>query len=225
MASPKVHLYGDWDKASYIMANLDRIKDNNLRYALQLNATHLKKELKKTIKRGSGVKPLAPLTIIRKGHAKPLTDSGMLHDSVESRKIDRYAYVVGIFEDQAHPYSTSDASMSTIAMALEYGATITPIAGERLAIPLSQDAADLSLEYGGVANIPGLFRPKGKSVLGMKIDKQFVGLFLLKEKVKIPKRPFFRNTVRETMPEMQRRWNLAVWRAVNGKKYYAGALR
>ncbi|WP_198589129.1 hypothetical protein [Mycobacteroides abscessus] len=93
--------------------------------------------------------------------------------------LDRYSLDVGIF-------ASDDSFYSMIANVHEFGLTIKA-KDKMLTIPTKE------AEGRKAADIPGLFRPKGKDILAVSEGGNLKVMFILKKSVTIPERSFVRS--------------------------------
>ncbi|MED1201954.1 hypothetical protein [Heyndrickxia acidicola] len=105
----------------------------------------------------------------------------------ELAELDRYSIEIGIF-------GSDDSFYTMIANVHEFGMTIHA-KNQYLTIPTKE------AEGRKAADIPGLFRPKGKNVLAVKDGDGIKVMFILKESVNIPERSFVRSTFDEKNDE------------------------
>jgi hypothetical protein len=114
-------------------------------------------------------------------------DEGMNRLYHELAELDRYSIEIGIF-------GSDDSFYAMIANVHEFGMKIHA-KNKYLTIP-TKEAGDRK-----AADIPGLFRPKGKNVLAIKDGDGIKVMFILKESVNIPERSFIRSTFDEKNEE------------------------
>lgn len=94
--------------------------------------------------------------------------------------LDRYSLEIGIFGSDGSFYVM-------IANVHEFGMTIKA-KKEWLTIPTKE------AEGRSAADIPGLFRPKGKNILAVSENGELKVMFILKKSVNIPERSFIRSS-------------------------------
>lgn len=114
-------------------------------------------------------------------------DVGLRWLERELAELDRYSIEIGIF-------GSDDSFYAMIANVHEFGMTIKA-KNQFLTIP-TKEAGDRK-----AADIPGLFRPRGKNVLAVKDGDSIKVMFILKESVNIPERSFVRSTFDEKNDE------------------------
>ena len=195
------NIYG-FDKAIKRLAGLEKLANKNMDRAMKINGSQLRDATKKTIRNGDGSwDPNSELTIEFKGSSKPLVDTGDLMNSIQSVRVSGGVYFVGVPEEST---SEDGISMAGIAEVLEHGAVIKPKKGRALAVPANKEAKRLSIQYGGVRNIPNLFHPRNSSVLALpgKGDK-FIVMFYLLSQVTIKPRSFSMSTYVRFRPVME----------------------
>lgn len=210
-------LTGDWKKAGRIFGKAGRLMKTNVELATKRNGMLVRDEIKKGMRRGrSGWEPNSPLTREFKGSSKPLIDHGDLLHAIDSTKLTAWAFFVGVHRASGR---NDGVDMATLAAVHEYGKTITPVKAQALAIPVSREASNLAREHGGVGEVPGLFRPKGTSILAVKDGKGFKMMFILKDEVVIPPRPFIEPGFHGARNKCKREWERAILLALKGKRY------
>lgn len=114
-------------------------------------------------------------------------DTGLQRLYHELAELDRYSIEIGIF-------GSDDSFFAMIANVHEFGMTIKA-KNKYLTIP-TKEAGDRK-----AADIPGLFRPKGRNVLAVQDGHALKVMFYLKESVNIPERSFVRSTFDENNDE------------------------
>lgn len=203
MAKLEITKIGKWRTATEILATLDKDMRRELGLANKDVAEALVKEMKQNITKGRKEWPkLSGLTVARKGHARPLINTRRLLQSIKVKKSSNNQWFAGIPNSEKGP---GGISMVLIGYVQEYGATIRPNKAKRLAIPVSKLAMKMLANHGSIEEIPGLFRPKGTSVLAIKRRGQkntFTILFILKKAVKIRKRQFMAPAVIKVYGEL-----------------------
>lgn len=206
-------LTGDWNKGRKLFGQMHRRMQTNIEQATKRNSVLARDQIKRTIRRGRPEWPaVSPLTKKFKRSTKPLVDHGDLIHGIEAVPISRAAFFVGI--------PINKGLLVKIAAVHEYGATIRPRKAKALAIPVSRFAAEQARRYGGVGNIPGLFRPKGKRILALSAGfKGIVPMFILMKQTVIPPRPFIEPSFRDARHRMKREWEWAIVSALRGKRY------
>ena len=202
------------------IGRLDRLPaltKSNMDKASRRSAMLLRDQMKRTIRKGHpGWPRLSKLTIERKGSSKPLIDHGDLMNSVAAVLIPGGKNFVGV----PRSAKTGDGvGMVDIAAVHEFGAEISAKRGKFLAIPITREATRLQKEYGGAGNIPGLFRPKGKFVLGVSDGGNFKAMFVLVERVTIPPRPFVEPAIQDSRRPIAERFAAALTRSLEDKRY------
>ena len=104
------------------------------------------------------------------------------------------------------------------ALPLEKGAKIRPKKAKKLWIPIGKDTKKLVEMYGSVKEFIGAILSKGGTVIKCPktkcksdnvrlviLNKQVVGLFLLKDEVEIPAFKYFEEAFNEVYPKMKKR--------------------
>ena len=207
------HLTGDWNKGRKLFRQLPKLMKTNVERATKRNAVIARDQIKRTIRNGRSEWPaVSGLTKEFKGSSKPLVDHNDLMQGIESIRIAPAAFFVGIPRNKG--------KLVMIAAVHEYGKTIRPVKAKALAIPVSRFAAEQARRYGGVGNIPGLFRPKGKRILALSAGfAGIVPMFILSKQTVIPPRPFIEPSFKDASHRMRREWQWAVISALRGKRY------
>jgi len=210
-----------FDEAIKRLHDMPRLMNENMKRATLHNATNTRDAIKKTIQRGRPEwDSNSPLTRSVKGSSKALVDHGDLMNSVGYKVVSPFVFFIGVPRTAKH---SSGAKMVNIAAVQEYGATIRPKKAKILAIPVTREAQRLSRQHRGVRNIPGLFRPGNKKILARAGSKGgFEVLFILKEQVVIPPRPFIQTTFQDEQSAISRRWQKGASDALKGRRYVAG---
>jgi hypothetical protein len=103
------------------------------------------------------------------------------------KELDNYSVEIGIF-------ASDDSFYAMIANVHEFGITIKP-KGEALTIPTA------AAEGRKASDIPGLFRPRGTSILAIEENGELITMFYLVKSVTIPERSFVRSTFDEKSNE------------------------
>jgi len=210
---------GPWGETRRRLKDLKKLTQDNASKALHSSAKLLVKECKQKIKLGDVAwEPLAPITVALKGHSKSWENSGSVRDSIKYERVNKLHYDVGIPANKKNKYGVN---ISMIATVQEFGKIIVPKHAKALAIPLNQEAQRLALELGGVGNIPGLFRLKGRNILARRggAGGGVTYMFLLKRQIKIPARSVFRSTWEENKDKVKAKIVYALHRAAHGKTY------
>lgn len=200
----------------------------NIQTATKQNAISLRDAMKAKIANGDPTwPPLSPLTIKMKRSSKPLVDHGDLMHSIMAKRLSSLHFFVGVPRTET---GADGVSMVNIAAVHEYGARIRPKRAKALVIPVSREAVRLARQYGGVSNIPGLFRPRHNgqpsSVLAIRVGKtgkRLRILFILRKESVIPPRSFIQSTFREELPAMQERLKTAARFTLQGRVYRGDA--
>ena len=211
-------LTGEWRKGDRLFGKMGKLMKKNVQLATKRNAMMYRDQIKRTIRSGQGMAPVSPLTKAYKKSSKPLIDHGDLLQAVDSITISPSTFFVGVPRTAGKKDGTS---MVNIAAVHEFGATIRPVSASALTIPVTREASELAREHGGVGEIPGLFRPKGTKVLARKKGKGFEIMFILKDEVVIPPRPFIEPSLDRVRHKMKRQWERAIIAALRGKRYAA----
>jgi hypothetical protein len=211
-----------FDKAERRLKGLIKLSRANMARATRKNGQHLRDQTKRTIRDGrSDWEPNSPLTIQRKGSAKPLIDHNDLMQSIVVVYISPGVAFVGVLHGTK---GTSGIDMAGIAEVQEYGADIRPKRAKSLAIPVSREASQMVAQFGSIGGIPGLFRPKGTNILALPSAKaEFDIMFILLQRVLIPPRPFSQTTYADELPVMMVRYHAAAEATLKGKKYLVAA--
>lgn len=206
-------LTGDWNKGRKLFRELPRLLKANIEQATKRNSVLARDQIKRTIRNGRPEWPaVSGLTKKFKGSSKPLVDHNDLMQGIESMRIAPAAFFVGVPRNKG--------MLVIIAAVHEYGKTIRPVKAKALAIPVSRFAKEQARRYGGVGNIPGLFRPKGKKILALSAGfKGIVPMFILMKQTVIPPRPFIEPSFRDARHRMKREWEWAIISALRGKRY------
>ena len=210
-------LTGDWAKAEQRLKKMEELLKDNVAGALKFSANDLERKMKSKIRKGDvGFEPLSPLTIARKGHAKPLRDSSSLMEAIKAHRFNRFKWGIGIPKGAKNKWGVE---LDLIAKVQEFGKIIRAKFAKYLAIPLTMEAMRLQHVFNGANNIPGLFKLKGRNVLAMKDGKALKILFVLKDKVTIPARSFVRSTWNKEKRAVENRIKVAAEWAVMGRRY------
>lgn len=216
----KSGLTGDWDGAARQLRAIAKLSKLNMNTATRQNAISLRDGVKRTIYEGRpGWSSLSSLTIARKGSSRPLVDKGDLANAVVGIPVSPTVFWAGVPKAPgARGFTLAD-----IATVMEFGApNIRPKRGRALAIPVSRKASRLYAQYGSVASIPDLFRPKGKDVLMRETPSGPELLFVLKTRVSVPARPFMQPTVEDMKRQLYANWRAAAAATMKGHIYYGG---
>ncbi len=199
------------------MNRLPALTASNMDKACRRSATFVRDQMKRTIRKGHpGWPRLSKLTIERKGSSKPLIDHGDMMNSIAAVQIPGGKNFVGV---PRNAKTDDGAQMVNIVAVHEFGAEISAKRGKFLAIPITREATRLQKEYGGAGNIPGLFRPKGKFVLGVSDGGNFKAMFVLVEQVTIPPRPFVEPAIEDSRKPTAGRFAAALANALEDKRY------
>lgn len=209
---------GNWKEAKVRLKMINTLARTNVHNAAKRSAHELEKRIKRTINRGDPSWPaLSPITVMRKGSDKPLRDSGLLESAISVSVINRTDFFVGVRSGRR---TKSGVNLIKIAMAMEFGKVTVPVRAQTLAIPVTQEAQDLELAYGGIRNIPGIFHPKGTRILATKSGKSLNILFVLADYTVSPPRSYILSTFKNYKRYILARYRTAARYATQGK-YYA----
>lgn len=217
MGKSNVRFTGDWKKAKKAVSKLPLLLSQNLDKAFEVSAKELERTIHKAISRGDAMWPsLAPVTIQRKGHGRPLEEYGDLRGIIAWKKDGPYSYFIGVDKGKQNRFGNNLVKIMAVQ---EYGALIQPKQATKLAIPLTQEARALEFQFQGISNIPNIFRIKGKDVLYIRSGKTLTPMFILVDVVRVQPRPVLEPSMRKSRKGIQRRIKKAAQLAVIGRRY------
>jgi hypothetical protein len=213
----KVTLKGDWKGTSITLRSMKPILLSNMNKAVKESAKMLRQGLRDKIERGDPLWPrLSEVTSTRKGHGKPLYEYGDLRKVFVATEDRPGRWVIGVVEGKKNRLGRN---LTQVAFVQEYGELIVPKNAGSLIIPLTWEAEIAASNVSSVREIPGLFKPKGKKVLAIKVGKTIKYMFALVDHIKIPPRPFMEPTFRKYRRRIEKLLEKAAAMAVMGKRY------